>query len=534
MSQFRFPTISDELLESLNINERLSILVSHLLVSLMITCFSISIVQVLNRLSPGWDGWYLPWVTLVVSLEAMYSKRASRKLAVLSKEWALFRGAELVVLLAGLKLLLYLIRDPARLLEDLSRWPDDFFLSFFSGEYLLAALFVIGIWAFSSSFADDLAELEGDNQLVEDELPVAMITKDRAIARQELVDRLILTGALMVFLTAAVRVDLLTEYGFQPAVRASVLHVVAYFMLALALLSQTQFGILRSSWAIERTPFSRNMGLRWLVYSLLFFLFLSALAWILPTRYTLGFLSVLQYLIGILMFGLVTIWGYGMLILATLISFFGFRNMDPEAAAPPPEMPTPPPVIPGEVAPIPWLEVLKSIVFWIVFLGVIGFSIHQYFGQNPELLGKLRAIPGMTWLARAWRWLKGWVVGMNQAAGTALSAGIQRLRRSQRLRQVSESWRYFNPRRLTPRQRVVFFYLALIRRGGERGLARRSAQTPYEYEETIKAALQGAEEDLAGLTDAFVEARYSRHGVTPDQANKVQRWWEGVRKKLRR
>jgi hypothetical protein len=369
---------------------------------------------------------------------------------------------------------------------------------------------------------------------VEDELPIAMITKDRAIARQELVDRLILTGALMVFLTAAVRVDLLTEYGFQPAVRASVLHVVAYFMLALALLSQTQFGILRSGWAIERTPFSRNMGLRWLVYSLLFFLFLSALAWILPTRYTLGFLSVLQYLIGILMFGLVTIWGYGMLILATLISFFGFRNMDPEAAAPPPEMPTPPPVIPGEAAPIPWLEVLKSIVFWIVFLGVIGFSIHQYFGQNPELLGKLRAIPGMTWLARAWRWLRGWLVGMNQAVGTALSAGVQRLRRSQRLRQVSESWRYFNPRRLTPRQRVVFFYLALIRRGGERGLARRSAQTPYEYEETIKAALQGAEEDLAGLTDAFVEARYSRHGVTPDQANKVQRWWEGLRKKLRR
>ncbi|HEX9618249.1 MAG TPA: hypothetical protein VGA03_12625, partial [Anaerolineales bacterium] len=492
MSQFRFPTISPELVESLRVNERLWILAGHLLVSLMITCFSITVVQVGNRLAPNWDGRYLPWVTLVVSLEAMYTKRATRKLAVLSREWVLYRGAEMVVLLIGVKILLYAIREPGKLLYDLARWPDDFFSTFFSGEYLIAALFVFVIWAFSSSFAEDLAELEGDELLLEDELPVA-ITTDRVLARQQLVDRVILTGALMVILAAAVRIDLLSEWGFRPPIRGSVLNVVAYFMLALALLSQTQFGILRARWTVERTPFNRNMGVRWLVYSLLFLLFLTALAWILPTRYTLGFLSVLQYVIGLFLYALVSIWGFGMLFLATLLSLLGFRNVDPQNAENPPVIPQLPPVSPAEAAPIPWLDALKSIVFWIIFLGVIGFSIHQYLSQNQELLGKLRGLPGLAWLARAWRWLRIWLLGVNHTVSTAVSAGIRRLRRPERPRSPGGGWGYVNLKRLTPRQRVIFFYLALVRRGGERGLARRSEQTPYEYQETLRAELEGVE-----------------------------------------
>jgi hypothetical protein len=533
MSQFRFPTISPDLVESLRINERLSILASHLMASLMITCLSISVVQMGNRVAPGWDGRYLPWVAFVVSLEAMYSKRATRKLAVLSKEWAIYRGAELVVLLAGLKVLLYAIREPSRLFADIASWPGNFFATFFSGEYLLAALFVFVIWALSSSFAEDLAELEGDEQLLEDELPVA-ITTDRRRARQQLVDRVILTGALLVILAAVVRFDLLSDFGFRPPVRAGVLHVVVYFMLSLAFLSQTQFGILRASWAIERTPFGKNMGARWLAYSLVFLLFLAALAWILPTRYTLGFLSVLQYVIGMILYAMVAIWGMGMLILATLISLLGLGNMESQNTESPPPMPELPPVPSVEAVPIPWLEALKSIVFWIVFLGVIGFSVHQYFSQNPELLGRLRGLPLASWIDRAWRWLRGWLRGVNQAVSTAVSAGIRRLRRPEMFRPYGRGWGYVNLRRLTPRQRVVFYYLALMRRGGERGLARHSTETPYEYEETLRSSLEGGEEDLAGLTDAFVEARYSRHLVTSEQAIRVRRWWEGVRKMLRR
>jgi hypothetical protein len=532
MSGFRFPIIAPELVESLRINERLSLLASHLLVSLMMVSLTMGIVQIGNRLAPNWDGRYLPWVALVVSLEAMYSKRATRRLSLLSQEWVIYRVAEAVLLLVGLKVLLYVIRDPGTLFSDAAQWPEDFLASFFQGEYALAAAFIFALWIFSSSFADDLAELEGDELLVEDELPAA-ITTDRRLVRQQMVDRVILAGALLVILTATVRFDLLTDYGFNPAVRAGVLHVVSYFLFALAFLSLTQFGILRSSWAIERTPFSKNMGVRWLSYSLLFLLILSALALILPTRYTLGFLTILQYIIGLILFALVTLWGMGMLLIAALMSMLGFRNIEQPQEEPPPVFPTPPPITPGEITPVPWLEALKSIVFWIVFLGLIVFSVYQYFNQNPELVGKLRGLPFGRWLGRAWRWLQTWFQGVNRAVSTAVSAGIRRIRRPEGLRPAGR-WGYINLRRLTPRQRVVFFYLALVRRGGERGLTRRPVQTPYEYQEELRAALEGGEEDLTGLTEAFVEARYSKHGVTTEQASRVQRWWEEIRKRLRR
>jgi hypothetical protein len=138
------------------------------------------------------------------------------------------------------------------------------------------------------------------------------------------------------------------------------------------------------------------------------------------------------------------------------------------------------------------------------------------------------------WLGRAWIWLRAWLLGVNQTMGAAVSAGLRRLRRPPGEKSLGEVWRYVNIRRLTPRQRVMFFYLALVRRGREHGFGRRAEQTPFEYQETLQQVLTGAEEDLAGLTDSFVEARYSLHPVTPAQAGRVQRWWETVRRRLRR
>jgi hypothetical protein len=530
--RYRLPKITPELLDTLQFNERLSVLFSHLLVSLMLTTFTIGLVLVGNRLLQGWDGRYLPWIAFVVSMEALYSKRATRSLALLSREWIVYRGAEMFLLLAGTKLLLYAIQEPAQLWSDLARWPEQFGTTFFTGEYVFAALFVFVIWFYSSTFAEDLAELEGDEQLLVEDIASA-ITTDRRMIRQQLVDRVILTGALLVVLTALVRLDLLTDYGFNPALRTGVLHVLAYFLFALIFLSLTQFGILRASWTIERTVFGRNVGTRWLTFSLVFLVLLSALAWILPTRYTLGLLSILQFILGLVLFVIGTLWGWGMLFLAFLLSLLGFRNFEPQPTANEPILPNLPPVISNEAAPILWLEALKSIVFWTGLIGLVVFSIYQYINQNPLLLERLRRMPLANWLRQAWAWLRSWLKGVNQVVNAAVVSRMTRLRRLDRHGQAS-GWGYVNLRRLTPRQRVVFYYLALVCRGGERGFNRRSAQTPYEYQELLQAALDGNEEELAGLTGAFVEARYSQHHVTAEQASRVRRWWERVGKRLRR
>jgi hypothetical protein len=41
-------------------------------------------------------------------------------------------------------------------------------------------------------------------------------------------------------------------------------------------------------------------------------------------------------------------------------------------------------------------------------------------------------------------------------------------------------------RKLSPRQQVQFYYLAMLRRGSEHGHARQPTQTPYEYARALE------------------------------------------------
>jgi hypothetical protein len=87
---------------------------------------------------------------------------------------------------------------------------------------------------------------------------------------------------------------------------------------------------------------------------------------------------------------------------------------------------------------------------------------------------------------------------------------------------------------LTPRDRVQYFYLAMVRRGGQRGMPRKPSQTPREYAATLENQLPEVDDEIHSLTDAFLEARYSRHDVTPEQASLVQRIWDRIKATLRR
>jgi len=94
--------------------------------------------------------------------------------------------------------------------------------------------------------------------------------------------------------------------------------------------------------------------------------------------------------------------------------------------------------------------------------------------------------------------------------------------------------RFAGLRRLSPRQKILFFYLALVRRGREKGFRRQAWQTPYEYGETLREALPEVNEDLSAMTDTFVEARYSHHLISDERVGFMKRWWLRVRRALRR
>lgn len=519
--------------ESFRLNERFATVVSHLLISLMMACFMISIAQFIRRIDPSWVSWYLPWVGFAVTLETMYSRRVTRRLSLLSPEWMLARGAELVVLLLSLRLLLYLVHDPGQLISDLRLWRQDFFVNFFSNEFVVVTVLVVFLWLVSGQFAEDLADLEGDEMLLEAEIPMG-VSADRAMARKFMVDRIFIFGAIMVILASLTRTNIQSIWGERAPLQASALNLVLYFMLGLALLSLTQLSILRVGWSWERIPLGHNLASRWVFFGLVFLLFLAGLAVILPTRYSLGFLAILGHLLDLLVYILFSIWTLFLLLVTLLLSPFGLSQ--PPAENPPAEALTPPPPTPAILAApaIPWFELLKSMLFWIIFLGVIFFSVYQYLNQHQELLAELRRLPGFKLFGTFWRWLIGWFQGVNRSLSGAVEAGLRRLKPAARERTGKDIFRFLQLKRLSPREKVLFYYLALVRRGKDIGIPRRPGQTPYEYEHTLEEAIPEVDADLSALTGAFVEARYSRHPVTLQQAGLVQRWWEGIRRALAR
>jgi hypothetical protein len=100
-------------------------------------------------------------------------------------------------------------------------------------------------------------------------------------------------------------------------------------------------------------------------------------------------------------------------------------------------------------------------------------------------------------------------------------------------RLTTEMPRYLSLRRLTPRQRVLFFFLAMIRRGEERGIPRKDSQTPYEYASKLEGMIPDANRDVSSLTNAFVEARYSKRSISHEKAGLVKRYWKRIRTAFR-
>jgi hypothetical protein len=524
MSQATIPRL-------LRSNERYTMLVSHLLVLAMAMCVVALFIQFGQRLVPGWSAGYLYVVTFLVALEAMYSRRTLYRVMPLSITWFRHRVAEWVVILVALKALLYLLRGTEQFWIDVQLWPQAFFVNFFSGEFLGAAAISWVAWSITGMFTGVLLDLEGDALFADDDSR-AVLLSDRPGARQRLAERFFLVGGLMIFMIALLRLDLGALDLNLPIVRTGVGWLVVYLLLGLALLGLSNFAVLRARWGWDRIPLARNLAGQWALYTLLFVAGVALVAVLLPTSYSVGLLEVLGYVILMI----VEVMRYLLLLAAIpillfimlVMSLLGVGQSDINL----PELEFAPPPLPGG-GELSWLALLRSVLFWVVILGVVFFAFRHYLRQRQDLLARLRRLPGIAQALAAWHWLHGRLTRANRRLRAAWQASRQRLRPTADPAPAT-SWRFTNPGRLSARERVLFFYLAMVRRGTESGIHRQPDQTPYEYAQSLEAALPENFEDVATLTDSFVEARYSRHDISSEQAGTVQTLWERIKRALRR
>lgn len=526
-------------------DDRFYIIAGHLILSLMLACMLVSIVQ-LGRLALGdFNGGYLIALGWLVSLEAFLSRQILKGSSIFDREWLLFRGSELVVILLAVKLAAYTTLGLSQLLVDTRGWIQNFEAGFLTTEYGFGCLVIGLVWVLSSPLSEDLELLYVDQRIIRQEAESG-IYEAREQIREHLAGLLLGIGLVMIVLAALLRSSRFLSWAALPAMRLGVTNLLLYFLMFLVLLSLTQFSLVRASWMREHLVVGRLIARRWLLYSFVLILGLTGLARLLPTGYSIGLLGVLNYLFSLVIvilyyFGILLITPFLMLVYV-LGSLFG-SSAEPQ---PPFQMPTPPPApsAPPEGGSLPWLEILKSALFWVILLGVIGYSLVYYVRERRELLQAARRLPFFPALARFWGWLTGWLGGVQNAVSAAVDRRWERLRQARRNAQLPESRAFLSLRRLSPRQRVMFYYLAMVRRGGEAGLRRRPSQTPYDYSRDLSQGLgenlQASpglelelEQDIAALTEQFVEARYSLHPVTTQQVSLVHHCWERVRGVLR-
>jgi hypothetical protein len=498
-------------------------LTNYLIVSGMITCAAIGLMQMAQQVAPRWNASYVPVLAFFIALESATMTRYVRyhKLPV---PWYALRAAEVLVLFLMIRSLLGLWRgpQPAQPVNSLSGYVD--------GELLALSVIMGMFWLASWLMTENLLNLETIDPTLDREM-IKDVAEAQANSRQNLIGMLLVIGGLLTFFAALIRIHLRTNNQTELAASYGLWHVVIYFLLGLLLLGRMRLSTLRASWVWERIPMTGQVGGRWITYTLLMLVVAVIVAIVLPTQYSLGLLNTLGYLLSGLIQIVQTIIYFIVFLIVAFFSLF-FPNIG-EGKPLTDLLPKPTAQLGSPDTPPPSLsEFAQSLIFWAVFFVIVGYVVVQFLRRHPEIVEALQHIPGMKLLVRLWHRLRAWVGGLSQQFED-LREARRKARQSTPTRSPSAPRRWINPRRLSPRQQVQFYYLAMLRRGGEKGHPRQPTQTPYEYARALESQLPEVDQDVDGITGEFIEARYSRHDIPPEHVGLVRRYWERIKRALK-
>ena len=516
----------------------------YVLVFLMMASAVMTLGMLIQNVLPGWHSGILAGILLFIVIDRMYTYRSVRSLTPLSSEWAISIGGQWILILLVMRFLLSYADGVDSLRADLALFARGDIAELFTLEFITSFLLALLMWFFCGRFLDLLEEIGLDPVLALDEgAPIG----ETVPAHQRLVAMIFSIGIGLVILTAVARVDMqsfASEVQGLPRIELNSLSgaesgALLYFVFGLALLSLSRLMSLQTHWNRLRIPVaSKNLTRQWAIYSLLFLLILAVAVSLLPAGDSFGLFSVLATLLSFL-FGILFFLGQLIIALILLLVSLPFTLM---GQVPPPILPSAPPPLPvlppaGAAPPVTdnaaW-AFLRSIFLWGVLALIAIFAIVQFVRGHGGLRAALRKSRLRTWLAMAWQWLSRNVNQTGEGLSRAISDGWQSLLSRLEERRVLPAASLLRLRALDPRRQIYFFYLAMVRRGGEQGLPRKASQTPAEYAVSLERALPEAHEDIDAITRAFVEARYSRREIVPQDASEVRTIWGRIRRVLQK
>jgi hypothetical protein len=496
-----------------------------LVISGMIGCIAVALAELAHLINPNWNGTFLVMVCVLAALEACYSHQLLRRMALVDKNLVKFRLTELALFLVLIKIGSLVGDDWNDILFEIWMWPTNP-ANIFGDEVLVAFGLAFTSWLATSQTMGDLERLDDPPEY----------HRDETLPGQSITIRFFVGGILLLIITGLSRLAIRALLDLsRPSIPGLVLNVLIYFLLGLVLLGQVQYTTMHRRWHAREVNIAEKLTARWVRYSLIFISLAALVAFLIPTGYTMGFLetagnlfailaAILRFIFNVIVF---------LLSLPLWLMLLLFKS-----DAPPPRLPESsteieePQVSPSMGGAPPWFEILRSLVFWLVALGVIFYVVRSYLRDHPQIREALSSL----WLFRAignflaalWRRL----TGLAGVIGERIPRRLSLRRRRGKPTQEGAS-RFFRLGALSPRERTLYYYLSVLRRAGQQGFRRKDSQTPYEYDASLEPHLPQAQQEMGLLTDDFVEARYSPHPVSRKKEKEVRARWKEVRAAVR-
>ncbi len=514
--------------------------VRPLAIAALMGCLAMSLTQVARTYTDAPLGTFWVWLAVVLSFESIHSSRLLHRLGPGMQDRFRFRFVEWVVILLGVRFGMYLFWGPGRLAADLNRWAANV-ASFFDVNFILNGLLAFCFWSVAAYLAHALQELEAapfermpsvtdPGHYLRDTMP-----HHGQIDRQAILNRIVsmifVGGMVMLILSGLAQVELSDLLLLRHSRSSGILlNVFIYFVIGFFLISQAHYVALKANWEIQELPILGKLGRRWVLWLIVFLVLVGFIAALLPVNYSVGLLDILYTAVHWIAFiGAQIIFIILWLISALMMLVMNLLRPEEAGSAPAFAPPTPPPApTGGAMGGWAWWPFVRSLLFWFILMGIVGYSLVHF---ARDRWGIWKDLSFGKWLLRLWGFLRGFVEGTRRASQT--------LRQRLRLRFARPTpaapqapWRYLSLRRLSPRERVRYFYLSTAERAARQGLARPPSSTPWEYERLLRRELSEAANEIHDLTGAFIEARYTAHPIAEEHVSWVQQIWRRIRQIL--
>jgi hypothetical protein len=164
----------------------------------------------------------------------------------------------------------------------------------------------------------------------------------------------------------------------------------------------------------------------------------------------------------------------------------------------------------------------------------MGYLIKSYLDDHPELIDRLKRLRSFGLIFKLLSQIWAFLSGLAQSGLELLPKIARKSEKEAGPTSGANRWNWFGLRNQSPRHRIVYYYLSLLKHAEKEGLARQDHQTPYEYEPDLAESAPTVQSEIRDVTDIFVQARYSADQFANDRVSVVKRQWQQIRKALRR